>query len=254
MSFEFLSLKCLLVCTAYLAAGIIDAVCGGGGLITVPALVAIGVPAHLAVGTNQCSALPGGLASLFIFAKNRKIAYGSGIIAAAAAILGGMLGARLNLLIPEIYLKRVMTVLTPLLALLLFMKKDAGEDDLSGSIPKVRAAILSAVIGLTVGTYQGFYGPGAGTLYVLAFAFIIKLGLIKASGTAKLATFFASVSSSVTYAFSDVVLWRIVPVATAFYILGSYFGARLALKNGAKLIRPFMLLVIGALFITLIVK
>lgn len=252
MSFAFLSWQCALICGAYFAAGIVDAVCGGGGLITVPALMALGVPVHFVAGTNQCSALAGNFASIYKYSRSGNVNYRSGLTAAVTAIVGGIIGARLNMVISERYLQIVMIALMPLVALLFVLKKDFGSEDRSQtlSVPKLMAG--SAFIGLAVGAYQGFYGPGAGMLYMLAFALLIRLNLVKASGTAKLATLFAAISSSLTYALSGLVIWRIVLAATVFNILGNYIGAGMAIKNGAKIIRPVLLCVIAGLFIKLI--
>ena len=252
MDFAFLSWQSAVVCAAYFAAGLVDSICGGGGLITVPTLITLGVPVHYIAGTNQCSAVTGNLASIYKYFRSGNVHFRSGIIAAVTAIAGGIIGAELNMIISEKYLQLVMIMLMPAIALLMLLKKDFGENDLSNSLSKPKLIAYSAIIGLTVGAYQGFYGPGAGMLYMLAFALLIKLNLVRASGTAKLATLLAAISSSVTYAVSGFVIWRIVLAATAFNIIGNYIGASLAVKKGAKTIRPFLFGVIALLFIKLV--
>lgn len=243
-----------MICAAYFAAGIIDSVCGGGGLITVPVLMATGVPAHCIAGTNQCSTPVGSIAAICRYLREGKLRIKPGIIAALAAIPGGALGAKLNMFIPEQYLYAIMTALMPVIAVLLLLKKSFGAHDRSDTLSPAATVLYSGLTGLIVGAYQGFYGPGAGMLYMLAFALLVRLELVCASGTAKLATLFAAISSSVTYALSGLVLWQIVIAATVFNTLGSYIGAGLALKKGAGIIRPFVLCVTALLFITLIVK
>ena len=254
MSFVFFSWQSAMICAAYFAAGIIDSVCGGGGLLTIPALITAGVPVHYVAGTNQWSALAGNITSIYKYGKSGNVSFNSGIIAAVAAILGGFIGAELNIIIPAKYLKTVMIALIPVMTVLIMVKKDFGKDDMSMDMPRAKLIIYSCLTGLTVGAYQGFYGPGAGTLYMLAFAFLIRLNLVKASGTARLTSLFAAISSSITYAFSGFVIWRIVLVATVFNTVGNYIGAGLAIKNGAKIIRPLLFAVIVLLFITIIIE
>lgn len=254
MEFAFFSWQSVAVCAAYFAAGIIDAISGGGGLITVPALMTLGIPAHYIAGTNQCSALMGNLASIYKYARTGNVHFRSGIITAVTAIIGGIIGAELNMIIPEKYLETVMILLMPLIALMVFLKKDFGEDDRSATLSAFRLFMRAALIGLFAGAYQGFYGPGAGMIYMLALALLIRLNLVKASGTARFVSAFACMSASLTYAVSGLVIWRIVIVATVFNIAGNYLGANLAIKKGAKLIRPVLLLVLALLFIKLALK
>lgn len=253
MEFMLLSWQSAAICAAYFAAGLVDAVCGGGGLITVPVLMTIGIPVHLVTGTNQCSAVAGCLTSFCEFARGGEIHYKSGVTTAVMAIIGGIVGAKLNMLVPDSWLKIIMIALMPVMAVLLVAKKDFGEKDMSDSVPMPKLIISSALIGFAVGAYQGFYGPGAGMLYMLFLALFARLSLVRASGTAKIAMLFAAVSSSVTYAVSGLVIWRIVLIAVVFSIAGSIIGSRLALKKGAKAIRPVLVGVMALLFIKLII-
>ena len=254
MTFAFFSWQTAAACAAYFSAGLIDSICGGGGLITVPVLMAMGTPVHYITGTNQCSVIAGTVAAIYKYQRSGSIQMKSALIAALTAILGGILGAKLNMFLPEKFLEIVMIVLMPLVALLVFLKKDFGESDRSDALSPMQVVCFSCVIGLLGGAYQGFYGAGSGMLFLLAFALLMKLDFVRASGTAKLAMFFAAVSSSATYAHSGLVIWQIVIAATAFNILGNYIGSTLAIKNGAKVIRPFLFVMIAVLFVTLILR
>lgn len=251
MEFALLSWQSAAVCVAYFAAGIIDAVSGGGGLITVPALMALGIPAHYIAGTNQCSAVIGNFASIYKYVRSGNVHFRSGLITAVTAIIGGIIGAELNMIIPEKYLVIIMILLMPAMALLVLLKKDFGEEDRSESLSRAKQLLFSCAIGLLAGAYQGFYGPGAGMLYMLGFAVLVRLSLVKASGTARFASVFAGLSSSLTYALSGLVIWQIVVVATVFNFAGNYLGASLAVKKGAKVIRPILLFVMALLFVKL---
>ena len=254
MDFIFLSWQCAAICAAYFAAGVIDAICGGGGLITVPTLMSLGLPVHYIAGTNQCSALLGNFASIYKYGRNGSVQYRSAVVTAATAIIGGIIGARLNMIVPEKYLEIIIIILMPLIAVSIFLKKDFGRSDRSDMLNTARMFVLSCLIGLAVGAYQGFYGPGAGTFYMLAFAVLIKLDLVKASGNSRFVAAFAAISSSFTYALSGLVIWKIVIAATFFNILGNYLGASLAITKGSKIIRPVLFFVMALLFLKLIMN
>ena len=224
----------------------------GGGLITMPALMSLGVPVHLIAGINQCSAVIGNISSFLSYAHSGKVHFRSGLIAGITAVVGASLGAKLNMIVPENLLRIIMIALIPVMALVVLLNKKLGETDRSDTLSAARIFIFSCCIGLGVGAYQGFYGAGAGTLFIIAFAVIMRLDLIKASGTAKLVSMCAAISSALTYAVSGLVIWRVALIATAFSIAGNCIGSALAIKNGAKTIRPFMIGVIALLFLKLV--
>ena len=100
--------------------------------------------------------------------------------------------------------------------------------------------------------YQGFYGPGSGMFFMLAYAACLKLNLVRATGNTRFVIAIASITSVFTYAASGAVLWKLAIAVTFFNIVGSYLGAALAIKNGARIIRPIMLGVVALLLIKLI--
>lgn len=245
-------MKTIVVFIAYFFGGIVDAVCGGGGLITLPALFAVGVPAHVAVGTNQASVLPGIFTSVAKFHKNGKIDVKNAVYAVPFGLIGGFVGARLNLMVSEWYLQILLMVLIPALAIFTLLKPDVGTEDRSKENSRRRMIVLSAVIGFVVGTYHAFYGPASGTFYMLSFAMLLKYDLVTANGNTRFVTMFVSIVSSITYALSGCVKWLYVLVAVPAYALGNYVGASLAISKGAKFVRPMYYGILVLLFIKLV--
>ena len=245
-------MKTIVVFIAYFFGGIVDAVCGGGGLITLPALIAVGVPAHVAVGTNQASVLPGIFTSVAKFHKNGKIDVKNAVYAVPFGLIGGFVGARLNLMVSEWYLQILLMVLIPALATFTLLKPDVGTEDRSKDNSRRRMIVLSAVIGFVVGTYHAFYGPASGTFYMLSFAMLLKYDLVTANGNTRFVTMFVSIVSSITYALSGCVKWLYVLVAVPAYALGNYVGASLAISKGAKFVRPMYYGILVLLFIKLV--
>lgn len=238
---------------AFFLAGIIDAVSGGGGLLTLPTFMLLGFPVHLIAGTNQCSCCVGSLISLGRFAKKGRIYWKTAAIAAPVSFFGSILGAELNLLVPERYLQIVMIVLLPIAAVVLLLKRDFGLEDRSAELSGIQQVAVALLIGLIWGTYMGFYGAGGGTFILLSFALLNKLDLVTASGNTKVCTSVASLTAAVTYALSGAVVWQVVLPAALLNILGNYIGAGLALHKGAKVIRPMFFVVLLMLLVRLAV-
>lgn len=252
MEFALFSLPGALLCGTFFFAGIIDAVCGGGGLLTLPMFMAAGFPVHYITGTNQCSIFFGGATSLIRFARGGHIHWPTALSTIPFAMLGAAVGARLNIMIPAAYLELIMTLLVPAVAIVLLLKRSFGTENHVDQLSPVRRVLSPLVTGLVIGCYQGFYGAGAGTFFMLAFAVLMKLDLTTASGNTKVVSFCSVVTASVTYALSGVVHWPVVLAATVLNVTGSYVGAGLAMHKGARFIRPMFFLVLALLFLRLL--
>ncbi len=250
---DLISVQGALCCLAFFFAGIVDSICGGGGLITIPTMLAVGIPVHYITGTNQCSAWVGSGVAAFEYAKSGNIHWRSAAITIPFAVAGAYLGARLNLMVPDHYLKIFMLVSVPVIAAFVFANKNLGEEDHIEEKSSYSIAAWSAAIGLLLGGYQGFYGPGGGLFFMLAYAVFLKLNLVRATGNTRLVVAVASTTSVLTYAASGTVIWKLAIAATVFNIAGSYLGAWLAIRNGVKVIRPVMLIVVAMLMIKLAV-
>lgn len=239
----------LIVCPAMFLAGVIDAVSGGGGLLTLPAFLLAGVPPHLISGTNIASCAMGAVVSAGRFFRSGKVYLRTALIACPATILGAYLGARLNLFIPEQVLEIVIMVLIPLVAAVVLFKRNLGEENHVEELSLRRQTVTALLIGSVLGVYNGFIGAGAGTFLMLAFAGFNKLDLVTANGNAKICGICATVAAAVTYAMSGAVLWPLALASVGFNVLGNFLGAGLALKKGARIIRPMFLVVLVLLFI-----
>ena len=253
MKIELISLQGLLCCLAYFAAGVIDSITGGGGLLTIPVMLSTGIPVHFITGTNQCASWFGTVVSAIKYAKSNKVHFPSALATLPFALAGSFLGAKLNLMVPEKYLKTFMLISVPLIAIFVFVNKDLGDED-HAEEKDIRSVLFwSALIGLFIGGYQGFYGPGAGTFFMLAYAASLKLSLVRSTGNTRFVVAIASISSCLTSAASGALIWNLALAAAIFSIVGSYLGSCLAIKNGAKLIRPLMFCVVALLMIKVIV-
>ena len=252
MSIDLISIQGLSCCLAFFFAGIVDSITGGGGLITIPVLLAVGIPVHYITGTNQCSTWIGTGVAAYKYVRSGNIHLKSAFITLPFAIIGAYIGAKLNLMVPDYYLKIFMLVTVPILAVFVFANKKLGEEDHVDEKSTLTIAIWSAIIGFVLGGYQGFYGPGVGMFFMLAYAALLKLNLVKATGNTRFVLAIASATSVFTYAASNAVILNLAIAATVFNIAGSYLGATLAIKNGAKIVRPIMFCVVALLIVKLI--
>lgn len=242
----------LIVCPLVFLGGLIDAVAGGGGLITLPAYLLAGLPAHLASGTNKCGNAFGTFLSTWRFLKRGDVHIPSAAVGAAGALAGAWLGARLNLIMPEQMLYYVMLAVVPVMAVFLLLKRDFGQEDRSGELGLGQLMAMTAVIGLVIGGYDGFFGPGAGTFLMLAFTGLCRFDLLTASGNTKMANSASNLASLVTFALAGKVMWSVGIPAALCGIAGNYVGSGLALKSGAKVICPMFFVVLVLLLARLI--
>ena len=242
----------LIVCPLVFLGGLIDAVAGGGGLITLPAYLLAGLPPHLASGTNKCGNAFGTILSTGRFLKHGNIHIPSAAAGGVMALVGAWLGAQLNMIMPEEFLRYVMLAAVPLMAIFLLFKRNFGTEDHSHELGKNKLLITAGCIGLAVGCYDGFFGPGAGTFLMIAFTGLCKFDLLTASGNTKVANSASNVASLVTFGLSGQVLWAVGIPAALCGIAGNYVGSSIALKGGQKVIRPTFFVVLTLLVLKLV--
>lgn len=236
----------------YLIAGIVDAVCGGGGLFTVPALMSIGLPPHMVIGTNQGTLVLGNVTAIYKYNKQKKIDWKIATWALPFTLVGAIIGSKLNLLIPARYLQLIMLILLPIMAVVSFTKKDIGNENHSDEVPKNKRLLYAALIGLIVSTYHAFYGPASGMFYIACFAVIMKYDVVNANGISKVVLMVACSISAITYAMSGNVEWQLVAINSITYIIGNYLGSSIALTKGARVVKPLFYVMLIVLFIKLI--
>lgn len=241
----------MIVCPLVFLGGLIDAVAGGGGLITLPAYLLAGLPAHMASGTNKCNAF-GTFLATGRFLKRGDVHYPSAIAGAAGALVGAWIGVQINLIMPEQMLYYVMLAVVPVMALFLLLKRDFGQEDRSGELSRGQLLAMAVGIGLIIGGYDGFFGPGAGTFLMLAYTGLCRFDLLTASGNTKVANSASNLMSLVTFAMAGQVMWSVAIPAGLCGVVGNYVGSSLALKGGARIIRPMFFVVLTLLLIRLV--
>lgn len=244
--------KYIIVCPLVFFAGFIDSIAGGGGLISLPAYMIAGIPAHNAIATNKLSSSMGTTVSVFRYGKNGYIPWKQAVFCAVAAFLGSNLGAKLSLLISEDILKIIMLVLLPLTAIFVLNKK--ALDDTREPLSEIKTIALSMCVALVIGAYDGFYGPGTGTFLILFLTSIAHMQLKKANGVAKVINYSSNISALVVFLINGKSIIPLGLTAGLFSILGNYMGSKLFDKKGVVVVKPIMLMVLGIFFVKVILE
>ena len=240
----------LLIGCGVFCASFMDAIGGGGGIISLPTSLLAGLPMHFALGTNKLSSCIGTVASTVRYIKNGYVNWSLGIPSIVLALVGAHLGTRLHLAMDEKYLKLVLIVVLPIIAVLLLRKKDLPEE--WHPLKRWQRCMIVCGASLLFGAYDGFYGPGTGTFLLLTFCYLGKIDVRTASGNVKLVNLSSNVGALFTSLTAGKVMIPLGLTAAVFSIAGQYLGAGLAIKNGSKIVRPVILLVILLLAVKVI--
>ena len=242
----------LLVCLGVFCASFMDAIGGGGGIISLPTYLLAGLPMHFALGTNKLSSCIGTVVSTVRYVKNGYVDWMLGIPSIALALVGAHLGTKLHLAMDEQYLKIVLLFVLPVIAVILLRKKDLPES--RKPMNEWLRRWITWTASLIFGAYDGFYGPGTGTFLLLTFCYLGKIDVRTASGNVKLVNLSSNIGALATSLAAGKVLIPLGLVSAIFSTAGQYLGAGLALKNGSKIVRPVILLVIVLLAIKVLLE
>jgi len=251
------------VATMVFVAGFVDSIAGGGGLISLPAYLAAGLPPHAALATNKFSSCMGTLTAVARFYRAGKVSFRLGLAATAGALVGSALGTRIALAVSEGTIRTIVLVLVPVV-LVLFLGKDrlvkwlskppqSSEYSASAvSLPpadRARGLLTAGMLGFVIGTYDGFFGPGTGTFLAVGFHLLARLDLTTASGNARLANLASNTGSLLVFLLAGKVIFPLAAVTAAAGVLGNILGAGLAVRRGERVIRPLM---VGVLILLMI--
>ena len=243
-------MELLLVSLASLLAGFVDAIVGGGGLILVPALFAVFPTTHPATlfGINKSASVWGtGMAALQ-YSRRVQMSWGALLPAAAAGFAGSFAGAWAVTVVSPHFLRQLLPfVLLAVLAYTL-VRKDMGRHHLPRLSGRAEA-VAAAAIGLVLGFYDGFFGPGTGSFFVFLFVRALGYDFLNASACAKLLNTATNLAALILFAIKGHVWWHFAVALAVANVAGSFLGTHLALKHGAGFVRGVFILVVTALIL-----
>jgi len=232
-------------------AGTIDAIAGGGGLISLPALLALGLPPQLALGTNKLQTSFGTLMATVTYYREGWISFGTIYKGLLFGCLGSVLGACLGQQLSSEILRKIMPILLFLILVYTIFSPKLGKNE---NHPKMGEFIFYTAFGFLLGFYDGFFGPGTGSLWLFAMTFYLGYTLTKASAYTKVFNLKSNVIATACFAFGDNIDYRIALVMAVGQLIGGKVGATLAIKKGALLIRPLFIFIVSLTIISLIYK
>ena len=239
----------LITCPLVFLGGFVDAIGGGGGLITLPAYLLSGVPVHQAIATNKLSSACGTALTTLQFIRKVLVNWRLAVPSIFAAIVGSSAGANLSMVTEEGTMEKILFVVLPLAAFVVLNPKlfhDNREGEWGMGIKTWLTALVSALV---VGVYDGFYGPGTGTFLIIAFTALARMDLRTANAQAKVINLTTNITSLSIFLMNGQVIFLLGIAAAACNMAGNYLGARLALKQGSRITKPVILLVLVLLFV-----
>lgn len=233
MDFSVLQYFFLFVLVAF--AGFVDSIAGGGGLITVPTYIALGVPSEFILGTNKCVSTTGGTLSIFRYIKNGVVDFKLMIYGIFTGFVGSMVGAQMSAHLDSEKMVYILIVIVPIIFILNYFKEKivAGNEEHSQETLIVRTLL----IGLIIGCYDGFFGPGTGTFLIIAMVFLLNMSMVEASPNARVINFTSNISAFIFFLFKGVILWKVALIAILASLTGNHLGSSVVLKGNHRLVK-----------------
>lgn len=234
----------LLLAVAGAAAGFVDSIAGGGGLITLPALLWAGLPTSVALGTNKLQSTFGTTIAVIRFTRAGLIRWRTLVTAIITTFVAAVLGVWAVTQLDQAALERMVPVLLITIALYTALHPRLGE---TPQKPKLRMSTFAVVFGCLLGFYDGFFGPGTGSFWMLACVLMLGQDLQGAAGTTKALNLTSNCAALLAFAFAHCLRFDVGAAMIAGQLFGARFGSGLVIARGAKIIRPIFVAVTFAL-------
>jgi uncharacterized membrane protein YfcA len=229
-------------------AGLLDAIAGGGGLITIPALLYVGIPPAAALATNKLQGTFGSFTATTYFIKKRIVNVSEIKLMILLTFIGALLGGMALLQIDASILKKVIPFLLITIGIYFLFSPNIGAIDREKRISTI---LFSFLIAFGIGFYDGFFGPGTGSFFAIGFVMLLGFNLTKATAHAKILNFISNISSLSFFIFFGKIYWSVGLCMGVGQMIGAFIGAKLVISNGQKLIRPIIVIISFAISIKL---
>jgi len=235
----------VLLCLAAFAAGFIDAIVGGGGLIQTPAglILLPNLPVSTVIGSLKIPAFSGTSFAAYQYMKKVTMNWKLLFIMMALAIPSAFIGSTLLTFMSNDFMKPLLLFILSLLAIYTYAKKNFGQH-VAKDISEVRQIVNAVMISVVVGFYDGFIGPGTGSFLVVAFIALMGFDFLHASANAKMVNLSTNFGSICLFALKGKIIWAIAVPMAASNACGGWIGAKLAINKGNGFIRIFFLVVV----------
>ena len=238
-----LDLALLLVVAAFLA-GFVDAIAGGGGLITVPALLLVGASPVEALATNKLQGTFGSATAALSYARAGQVDLRKQAGMAMVSGVSGAAGALVAHLLPADLLRVIMPVILVAVALFFAFKPGLSDQD---RVQRLAPAAFTFTAVPLIAAYDGFFGPGTGSFFMIGFVTLAGFGVLKATAHTKLLNFASNFGSLLVFVFSGATWWVVGLCMALAQIAGAYVGSKLAMRIGARLLKPLLVVTSSAM-------
>jgi uncharacterized protein len=233
------------------AAGFIDSVAGGGGLILVPSFILAGLPPQLALGQEKIVSTLGTIAAIRNFIKNKRVIWAAVATGIPAGLLGAYIGAQAILYFDPETIGKIILAMLPVGIVFSFIPKKSREEKTTTEINKAVLLFWVPITVFFIGFYDGFFGPGTGSFLIIALHYLLKFDLVSASATSKLFNFSSNIGALIAFIISGNVLYVLAIPLVLMNLFGNHVGSSSALKYGPKLIQRTISLSLSLLMISL---
>jgi uncharacterized membrane protein YfcA len=224
-----------------LLAGFVDSIAGGGGLISLPVLLSVGLPAQLALGTNKLQGCFGTLSASYNYIRKGKADLHESYVGILFTLIGAGLGAWFIQRLDPGFIKHIIPVLLTFVFVYTLFSKHLGFESRDAVMPK---RLFFTLFGLGLGFYDGFFGPGTGSFWTAVLLVLLGYDMTKAAGATRIMNFTSNVVALCVFVAGHNVLYSAGLCMAIGQIIGARLGSSMAIKNCAKFIRPLFLTVV----------
>jgi uncharacterized membrane protein YfcA len=230
-------------------AGFVDAIAGGGGMITVPALLAAGLPPVAALATNKMQSIVGTAMAVMTYWRRGFVDFPSLVPAIGLTFAGSFVGALTVSRVDTSVLTVAVPVALIAIALYFLFAPKLSDADKAARLP---FGPFVPIMGFIIGFYDGIFGPGTGSFFTIGFVLLFGLGLTRATGSTKVLNFTSNLAALAIFIPQGHVVWPVALIMALGQIIGGYVGARTGIRYGARIIRPLVVVVSIALAVKLL--
>ena len=223
-----------------IAAGFIDSIAGGGGLLTIPVLLWSGLPPLTVLGTNKLQGTAGTLTSSLNFYRNGHIPLKSALSVVIMTFIGSAVGTLTVQQLDNQSLATLLPILLRIFALYFLISPRITDKD---ALQRMSVRLFAFTAGFGIGFYDGFFGPGTGSFFVIAYVTLLGYGITRATAHTKLMNFSSNLASLIVFYLAGLIAWQVGLIMAAGQVIGSYSGSHLTMKHGVKLIKPMLVIV-----------
>ncbi len=241
-----------LLCVVAFVAGFVDSIAGGGGLFLVPGFLLVGLPPQVALGQEKVVSTLGTIAAIRNFFKGSKMRIGIALAGIPFALIGAYLGSRLILWVSQESVAKIILFLIPVGILIFLLPKNKAVKE--RSLTNLTLYALIPFVCLVVGFYDGFFGPGTGSLFILAFHYICKMDLVMSSANSKSFNFASNIGSLVAFIMAGKVAYVLALPLVVCNIAGNHVGSHMTLTRGDGFVRRMLVVSMLVLFVSLLLK